>query len=461
MYIGFFVICLAGPGYFASVITEEKEQMTLGMLRMAGVSPVSILLGKSTSQVLAAIMLLLAQVPFAVLAVTLGGVSLLQIAAGYCALVAHMVLVSNLALLCSTICTRTSTAAKWTTALLLLFFFGPLLTQAILDNMAKGGMLVIAIEKGPLDWVSNASAFNRLAMVMQTGFSSSAIGFQVLSNLALGLVLFLASWAVFDRCSREQKAPAPSRGFAPTRRSVLRWLGVGRAWPNALAWKDFYFATGGKGTMLVKFLAFGGLLGGLALFRYVSGSAIDLDGFGSMTMGTMLLLMFIEAVLNMSRVFAGERKWHSLSGIVLLPVSTRRLAYSKVLGCMLGLAPAVTWFIIGITLNPKGFFNALYEMLRSPAPVIYAVAHVLLFLHLVAWFSLRLRRGALVVAFFIWIVSALFLLEPIALFFTFLMMHTWGSVEASHLILSLILLSVTAVLHFATLRRIEQLAGVE
>src|SRR5439155_21710329 len=99
--INFFFITLAGVGYFASAITEEKEEMTLGLLRMTSLNPLSILLGKSTSRVFGAVLLLLAQFPFTLLAVSLGGVSVAQVMAVYCTLGAYVFLLSNVALFCS------------------------------------------------------------------------------------------------------------------------------------------------------------------------------------------------------------------------------------------------------------------------------------------------------------------------------------------------------------------------
>src|SRR5207249_1882335 len=84
--LNLFFISLAGLSYFASAITEEKEEMMLGLLKMTGLTPVSILLGKSTSRLAGALVLLAAQLPFVLLAVTLGGVTRLQIVAAYCTL---------------------------------------------------------------------------------------------------------------------------------------------------------------------------------------------------------------------------------------------------------------------------------------------------------------------------------------------------------------------------------------
>ncbi|OYW10951.1 MAG: hypothetical protein B7Z55_20040, partial [Planctomycetales bacterium 12-60-4] len=51
-------ITLGGIGFFATAITEEKEEDTIGLLMMAGISPLSLLLGKSTARLLQGVLLL-------------------------------------------------------------------------------------------------------------------------------------------------------------------------------------------------------------------------------------------------------------------------------------------------------------------------------------------------------------------------------------------------------------------
>ena len=78
-YLDFCFISLAGIGFFASAITEEKEEMTLGLLRMAGIGPMALLAGKLIPRLLGAVLLLSVQFPFTLLAITLGGVSLAKL----------------------------------------------------------------------------------------------------------------------------------------------------------------------------------------------------------------------------------------------------------------------------------------------------------------------------------------------------------------------------------------------
>ena len=89
-FVDFFFILLASVGLFASAISEEKEEMTLGLLKMAGVNGVTLLCGKFLPRFLLAIVLLLSQIPFVMLAITLGGVSWPQIVGAYVALLAFL-----------------------------------------------------------------------------------------------------------------------------------------------------------------------------------------------------------------------------------------------------------------------------------------------------------------------------------------------------------------------------------
>ena len=88
---------LAGVTYFATAITEEKEEGTLPLLRMTDLSPLAILLGKSTSRLSAALLVLAATLPFTLLAVTLGGISARQVFASYLCLGSYLALLANVA----------------------------------------------------------------------------------------------------------------------------------------------------------------------------------------------------------------------------------------------------------------------------------------------------------------------------------------------------------------------------
>ena len=84
IYLNFVFILMSSISLFATAITEEKEEQTIGLLLMAGVNPVSLLLGKSLPRLISALLLLSIQFPFTLLAITLGGVTFSQVIAGGC-----------------------------------------------------------------------------------------------------------------------------------------------------------------------------------------------------------------------------------------------------------------------------------------------------------------------------------------------------------------------------------------
>ena len=86
------LIAISGIGFFASAITEEKEEMTLELFMIVGIGPLAIMIGKGVNRLTAALSVLVVQIPFTMIAVTLGGVKARQILAAYVALAAFLFL---------------------------------------------------------------------------------------------------------------------------------------------------------------------------------------------------------------------------------------------------------------------------------------------------------------------------------------------------------------------------------
>ena len=456
-------IVLAGCGWFASAITEEKEDMTLGLLRMTNLNPLSILLGKGTSRLCGALLLLAAQIPFTVLAITLGGVSLGQIAAAYCTLGAFLIFLSNLSLLCSVLCKR-STGAAALTIFALVAFFGivPLLNflarlPARFGMIARDAAWVTAL--GHLaDFALLASPFYRLTQILTTGFNEGAFGWQAGSNLALGAGCFLLAWLVFDRFCDEQQESAPRRGGVLRRRRFLRRLGAGRAWKRPLAWKDFYFLAGGKFWMAAKYLIYGLLLVALVCLPWSWRSSLSVKTFGYATMWIMWLLFVIELAFCAASIFKSERQAHTLSTLAVLPMSFQRIALHKILGILPALLPAVTYFAIGSVCAADDIFKEIGRISFSTRGDVtalivlsYTIAQSVFFLYLTANLSLRVKRGALPLAIGIQFILQFFLAIAGAA-----SRDVWGFAP-------LILLTVVAIvfLHRDIFQRLETLAAEE
>ncbi len=399
---------LAGVSYFASVIAEEKEEMTLGLLRMTNLNPLSILLGKSTSRLCGALLLLAAQLPFTLLAITLGGVSLGQVVAAYCALAAFIVFMSNLALLASVICRRTGGAALFTG----LVFFTVIIAVPVANWLAmlpvRLGLIVSSSAwVGTLNSIAaladKVSPFTRVNEILRTGFHESPLCFQVVSNLALGAGCFLLAWAVFEIFCGEQKESAPSRAGIARRHSLFRAFSPGRTWHRALAWKDFYFLTGGKLVMLLKFVVYGIPLVIIHFWPVALGGPPRWKIFGFSIVWMMLVFMGIELAFVMSRVFRIERQWQTLSSLAMLPQGIRRVAYQKLLGVFPALIPAFCYFLLGVWIVVEALSKEWHaagaethnEWMEA---MVYAASQIIFFLHLVANLSLRVKRGGLPLA---------------------------------------------------------------
>ena len=391
-YLNFFLITLAGVGFFATAITEEKEEATLGLLKMAGISRLGILLGKSTSRLISAMLLLLVQLPFTLLAITLGGVTLNQVVAAYLGLLAYMAFLANLALVCSVGCRQSRSAATLTGLLLVAFWIIPSFGKSLLANSASGNtgnQTAVAL----FDRISDANVFNRLSVIMTTGFAESLFSFQVISNLMAAFLLFVLSWVMFDLFTREQAASAPSRGFVLRPTGRLRFLGTSRTWRNALMWKDFYFITGGRTAFITKSVLYGLIVVAVAVFTLSNALIPRWELIGGSICGTMLAAIAIELCIYSSRIFHDEIKWKTFPAIALLPISTAGIAYSKTAGCLLALVPASIYFLLGAACIPWDFLQAAVSPSTWLGIVTFAI-----FCHLTSALSLYVKWGALPLA---------------------------------------------------------------
>ncbi len=400
-----FLICLAGPGLFASVIAGEKESLRLGLLKMTGLRPLWIILGSTSGPIIGAVLLLAVQLPFVALAVTLGGVLPGQVWAATLALGAHLVFIAGLAVFCSTICKRSSSAGRLCFALLAMYYIGTPLAQMILGRlmqMGRTGWLAVAAD-GVLGFLHDSSVFTRLSEVMGVGFSGSAVGLQVWADMAMGLLFMVLAWWAFERFTRSQVATGPGRVMLRGRWRLTGAFRPGRAWSNALAWKAFHFASGGRVGVVVKTLLAPVLVGVIVLIS--SGSRpsrmIDLEEVGGLLVGISIGVFCVDAVITSSRLFGNESKWRTLPTLAILPHSTVGMMLRMAFGAALGLVPYVVGFVMGLAMAPDLLVDVVSESLFTGV-FFWLVGNFLLLLVMAAYFSLLLRRGGVLLAFVVW-----------------------------------------------------------
>ncbi|MSR56098.1 MAG: hypothetical protein EXS05_00250 [Planctomycetaceae bacterium] len=461
-YLNLGLITLAGISFFATAISEEKEEETLGLLKMAGINPIGILLGKSTSRLVGAILLLMVQFPFTLLAITLGGVTLGQVLAAYCSLTAYMVLLANVGLLSSVVQRRGSSASAVTVIVLILYFSAGLLLGGIRLGLTNSG--AVAAGSGVdrklqslAELGSDASVLTRLMAIMATGFSESVFGFQAASNVAAAVVCFLLAWAGFNSFTRDWRATSalsPHRAWPwPRSRGARR-----RPQRHPLVWKEFQFITGGFPAIWVKLVAYGLMTLSIlwAADRYY---AYSLDRAALFVVFAMLGLMVVESSLYVSRIFHDEWRERTLPLLMMLPIATPRMVYSKVAGCLPALLPALLWLLVGCAILPDGV-EQIGKALILPSRWFYALV-IGLFLTLTGFFSLVVRWGALPLALAVMLTGSAFggcCFSPMLSFLMSVGDQAVG-VEGAFLCVDIVVALLIAGLQFDIHRRLEIVAA--
>ncbi|MFM7835026.1 MAG: hypothetical protein ACKPJD_24795 [Planctomycetaceae bacterium] len=235
------IITVAGISYFSTAVTEEKDAGTLALLQLAGMSPLAITLGKSTSRLVSALLLLAVQVPFSFLAVTLGGVLWQQLLAAWVALAAWLILVANAALLCSARCSTSGRAAAIAGSMAILFFLLPSVTRTTVAAVPPGILPapVMTVLSNLPPALELLSPWRRVDSILNNWQNTRFLGSQFTLSLLLAAACFavstlrLTAWARHASDADSQSGPR------------MRRLPVERCWKLPLTWRDFHFYTGG------------------------------------------------------------------------------------------------------------------------------------------------------------------------------------------------------------------------
>ncbi|MFO1006764.1 MAG: hypothetical protein U0929_12460 [Planctomycetaceae bacterium] len=398
------LILIGGSSYFGSVITEEKEQGTLGLLKLAGFSNASLMFGKSTSRIVTALITFIIQLPFAFLAIVLGGTTTSQILAAYLALGAFLVLLGNIGLMMSVICRRNAVATSLTFLIgFLSLISGHLASFAMTAGYAKK---ISWLHTG-LEWIELkdewTSAYSRLQEIA-TFRQSTLVAPQFWTSLAVAAGLFLISWLIFDRFTEYTESQTPHRSQPGQR--IRRWQQwVERAGRDPIAWKEFHFGSGGYTSMLGKSLLYLALIGGTLFFearlqtQYLTSPVEVLHG-------TLLTVLLIELLAFSAHFLGSEYTGGTLPNLILTPHSLAGIALSKLKGNILSWTPTVlAIFVVSAILWGRDAILMDWQVRH----LTYLACFVLL-LHLTAYFSIRVQRGAVAWAVVTLILGSIFVL---------------------------------------------------
>lgn len=423
--LNYVFVTLAGASFFASAITEEKEERTLGLLRMANVGSLSLLLGKWIPRLLAAIFLVGLQIPFTILAITMGGVQWNQVTQVFLCLLAHLFLVGNLGLFCSVVMKRTTTACGLAIVLLLGYHLLPPLLLAISYSSFRGATVTFLSRMA--DELHSITGIGRLEEILRVGFAEAPYqpGPHFIANLVAGSVLFGLSWLLLGPCTRND-IEMDGAGTVWTKNLFARGPRRSRrAWDAAFVWKDFLSVAGGPVGFRLRLIAYSLAIVGitLATAQYdfsemiweVFSLAIIWDFIGEelvrfgQQLGTIaivvtLFMLQLEIPFATTRAFRQELSEQTWSTLVMLPRTLPEVAYPKLLGSLMSLLPCLLWLGVGTLLLLDDFLDMLGNLLRHDEGVLVIflyLSHYLLAVHLATWLSVAYRWAIWPVAIFL------------------------------------------------------------
>lgn len=361
-------ICLVvlGTPYFAAAIAEEQEQGMLGLLKLSGISPVGLILGKSTVRLFPTCLGLVLQVPLILLAVTLGGVTYSQIGAAFFALLAFLILLVNISLRMSLSSPTTADATAKTWGLLLLMVLVPQMLSLPTalwspgqEWTQKSGWLAtttLAIHQ----WIVERQIYTRLAAITQSSFNEPWLSSQVALDLLISVFLFSVCWRSFETLTQE-KIPdagndnAGKKSRKPTRRKSIP------SWDDALAWKEFQYGSGGWERIWVSiFVLIVLFVVMFTLFWEILNSKRDFPRHSSVQNFWRLLqefgpvfIMFGGAacigtfIVGCAKSFHLELHEKTYSTLMLIPQSADRILFSTMKGRMMEAIPFAGIFALG------------------------------------------------------------------------------------------------------------------
>ena len=382
-----FFVGVIGVALFATTITEEREEGSLGLMQMAGFQPLGILVGKSLAQLTIAVSLLAIQVPFMMFAVTLGGVTVHQILGGFVIVGSYLLLAYGAGLFSSTVCRTGTAASRMTFGILILANVWPAIVDVALEALSILGAVSPESARDVVLGLAEHSAWGALTATVETNYGNPLLGSASLIHACGGIAFFLCAWVLFDsielRAGREVK-----------KRTLLgydSWGGqqrVPRFSGNAMAWKDYRLFVGGRRGILIRVVLYG--VGMLVLGLYYNPFSDELTRhtFGRYALYGIGIGVLLDMGSLAGRVFRDEILWQTYSTLLLLPKSVLQISYGKMVGCMVAIVPALCYLIPAILCCESA-------MILYIGPVLLGFGAALcLILPLITYSSLWLNRGA-------------------------------------------------------------------
>ncbi|MDX1970059.1 MAG: hypothetical protein SFV23_22990 [Planctomycetaceae bacterium] len=305
---------------FSQSIAEEREDESLGLMRLAGVSALAILFGKTLSRLIDAGLLIAIQLPFTIVAVTLGGVSIPQVSAAYGALFAYLWLLATIGIAASVRAPSGGAAARWTGIFLAIYVLPPFLSMLTTRMPSPLLRQFYDLFSLPL----------RFMTVTESAFNDPVWCWPILFALAFGMGCLIDAWRMFDRVAVGREVIGKVSLLPPLRKHAPR-----RAWDLPILGRVFQFETGGKRWVYFRAGAQLAILAAMFLVQETPGRCF----VWALLWGGLLCLF--DATWSASGLFRNEIREQTWSTLVQTPRGLVNIVTEKWIGWALGLAPSI------------------------------------------------------------------------------------------------------------------------
>ncbi len=430
-WANFWAVTIAGVLLFAPTITEEKEDQTLGLLRMTGIGPASLLLGKALPKLVQLLLVLIVQLPLVWLTRTLGGVDWLLLMNVYLLVFGQLIGVVAISMLASVVMRTSAGAVVAAGVLVFCWSLGPVIIEDQLRFVANRGSVLGEM----LRLVAALAVQFSLPFWMDVLLQSSSTVPQ--TSLALGVSLTWAGllclfsvksfnywnqhestqtelewvqenwqrvWFSMTHFRQSQKSEVstpriPDQPVRPTAHTSpspvmvtqpVEALPSGRirfsyrSWQNSIAWKDYFLLGGGRTGFRIRCaVALLGMIGIVTLaseFAYavLNGKSVsDLNPHWirqacEAIMGCSAWAFGLDVVYLTVNLFSYELRRQTWESLQLLPLSLGTICRRKILGAACHLVPWVVAFLCGLAMSftPSDMTNFWKYQMSDPLAVL-------------------------------------------------------------------------------------------
>lgn len=379
---------------FSRVLSEEREQGSLELLRLAGFSSAAVVMGRSAGRFADAGLMILIQFPFTLLCVTLGGLTWSQVVAAGVLLCSFLWFLCGVSLAISVWTPSGRRAMAWMAGIVGISVLLPLLIQLLGAWRGLG-----SVSPFVLQLISHSLPF-QLEEVLSVGFPGNVLDAGGITAFLVGSAAFVLAWLGLARPAAE---PSSGRSRLALGNAVpVASLRVHeRPWREAVRWREFFYTVGGRRGVICRAFAQLVILVLCLLWINVGHGSIWAATYG----GLLALLDGSWTVVRLVRDDIQERTWSSL---ILTPHPVDDLRRQKWRGWWDGCWPNVVipYLAVLITMftNPYSSGHPLLALALAVATIGMGVA-ILAYLHVVSLWSLSLGWGAVPLALTVFVLS--------------------------------------------------------